>query len=258
MNDDSNLVEHLISCLAAHHLKHACQLPYNVNKHTYGCTCPMTCNCSPFHISRHAQSSSEVRWYSRSVRVTWQSIYGFCVHGTRACACCSHGKDTLKFRSEESIQQQIPKTEATMTLPAFMRWGFPLEPRPQSRPAALVLNFGWHTVANSEPWPSHEIASLGETEQLQNTQLIWRQTTQVGFPDYGEEMESSIIQSENENEYLILQNHDETNQRMCSYALALTPCLRYTVNSHLLVPFSKDASSCCQRILQAGAPVLSS
>jgi len=89
-----------------------------------------------------------------------------------------HGKDTLKFRSEESIQQQIPKTEATMTLPAFMRWGFPLEPRPQSRPAALVLNFGWHTVANSEPWPSHEIASLGETEQLQNTQLIWRQTTQ--------------------------------------------------------------------------------
>lgn len=94
---------------------------------------------------------------------------------------CSLGKDTLKFRSEENIQKNIPITDVTMSLLPFMRWGFSLEDRPEPRPAVLVFNFGFHTVANTVPWPYDELASIGEAEWLRDTQLIWKRTTQVGL-----------------------------------------------------------------------------
>lgn len=111
----------------------------------------------------------------------WHSERFFVSHATRVCVRCSLGKDTLKFRSEEDIQKNIPVTDVAMSLLPFMRWGYALEDRPHMRPAVVVFNFGFHTVTNTVPWPYDEIASLGETERLRDTQLIWKRTTQVGL-----------------------------------------------------------------------------
>ena len=84
----------------------------------------------------------------------------------------SLGKDSIKFR----MRQRFSKADVAMSLPAFLRWGVPGDVR--SRPSAALLNFGWHRKG-SEPWPVEEVAGLAFAEELRNTHLIWRRTTQV-------------------------------------------------------------------------------
>ncbi len=88
----------------------------------------------------------------------------------------SLGKDSIKFRTDETMRRGSTKADVAMSLPALLRWGVPSDTRP--RPSAVLLNFGWHCTG-SEPWPVEEVAGLAFAEELRDTHLIWRRTTQV-------------------------------------------------------------------------------
>ncbi len=95
-----------------------------------------------------------------------------------AAARRSLGKDGIKFRSFYHRQAHVPRLQGGRgdVAAGILQWRVPRDTRPH--PSAVLLNFGWH-LTGSEPWPVEEVAGLVHLDELRDTLLTWKRTTQV-------------------------------------------------------------------------------